>query len=235
MSCVAVITALHHLITAEFATHVMSSHFPLICVITGKCLLDVKEQTVHYYCSLHQHEFVVSSSLLSLVELSGKHIGCTSWRVETHDDAPVQTNSFDCGPFACLFIKHLLHGIDINIGNRNSAALRTELKFMIDAVASPVVPATGNLKTLKPNGLTTQLTLFQQKFLDASDAWQSTDIDFQAVYDETVESIVCGHNGSSSPKARSNDNCGMANSALAMLKALNSTPTFTVIAISWMH
>ncbi|KRY28645.1 Ubiquitin-like-specific protease ESD4, partial [Trichinella pseudospiralis] len=62
-------------------------------------VLNVTEQIVHYYCSLRQHDFVVLSSLLSLVELSGKHIGCTSWRVETHDGAPMQTNAFDCGPF----------------------------------------------------------------------------------------------------------------------------------------
>ncbi|OUC47075.1 hypothetical protein D917_07212, partial [Trichinella nativa] len=105
-------------------------------------VLDVAERVVHYYCSLREHNTVVLSSLLSLVELSGKHTGCTSWKIETHDGAPVQTNAFDCGPFSCLFLKHLLHGIDMNFSDRESAALRTDLKFMIDAVTTPVVPAT---------------------------------------------------------------------------------------------
>ncbi|KRY97791.1 hypothetical protein T4B_4141, partial [Trichinella pseudospiralis] len=113
----------------------------------------------------------------------------------------MQTNAFDCGPFACLFLKHLLHAIDMNFSDRESAALRTDLKFMIDAVAYPVVPATANPKTFKPDGSTTQLTQFQQKFLDVSATWQSTDVDLQAVYDEMVESIVSGHNDPSSPKA----------------------------------
>ncbi|KRZ00723.1 Retrovirus-related Pol polyprotein from type-2 retrotransposable element R2DM [Trichinella zimbabwensis] len=259
MSCAAVSAALHHEITAEFATQVMSPHDASMFLVIPVNLrnhwqmivLDVKEQIVHYYCSLHQHEFVVLSSLLSLVELSGKHIGCTSWRVETHDGAPMQTNAFDCGPFACLFLKHLLHAIDMNFSDRESAALRTDLKFMIDAVASPVVPATGNLKSVKPDGSTTQLTQFQQKFLDASAAWQSTDVDLQAVYNEMVESIVSGHNEPSSPKAsrlqRKSPGKGgkgqvrqrsavtnipaWLNSASAVQKAFNSAPARTVNAI----
>ncbi|KRZ01124.1 hypothetical protein T4B_8166 [Trichinella pseudospiralis] len=53
-------------------------------------------------------------------------------------------------------IVHLLHAIDMNFSDRESAALRTDLKFMIDAVAYPVVPATANPKTFKPDGSTTQ-------------------------------------------------------------------------------
>ncbi|OUC42769.1 hypothetical protein D917_10252, partial [Trichinella nativa] len=30
--------------------------------------------------------------------------------------------------FSCLFLKHLLHGIDMNFSDRESAALRTDLK-----------------------------------------------------------------------------------------------------------
>ncbi|KRZ36393.1 Ubiquitin-like-specific protease ESD4 [Trichinella pseudospiralis] len=185
---------------SKFATQIMSPHDASMFFVIPVNLrnhwqmivLNVTEHIVHYYCSLHQHDFVVLSSLLSLVELSGKHIGCTSWRVETHDGAPMQTNAFDCGPFACLFLKHLLHAIDMNFSDRESAALRTDLKFMIDAVAYPVVPATANPKTFKPDGSTTQLTQFQQKFLDVSATWQSTDVDLQAVYDEMVAPLQRG-------------------------------------------
>ncbi|XP_003373748.1 putative Ulp1 protease family, C- catalytic domain protein, partial [Trichinella spiralis] len=213
-------------------------------------VLDVAERVVHYYCSLREHNTVVLSSLLSLVELSGKHTGCTSWKIETHDGAPVQTNAFDCGPFSCLFLKHLLHGIDMNFGDRESAALRTDLKFMIDAVSTPVVPATDKLKK-KPDGSATQLTQFQQKFLSASDNWQSPDVDLQAVYDEVVESIVSGHNEPSSrntsrlqKKSPGKGGKGQVRrrsavtrdpawlkSASAVQKAFNSAPARTVNAI----
>ncbi|KRX15370.1 hypothetical protein T07_14252, partial [Trichinella nelsoni] len=89
-----------------------------------------------------------------------------------------------------------VYGIGMNFSDRESAALRTDLMFMIDAVTTPVVPATDKLKTI-PDGSTTQFTQFQQKFLSASDNWQS-DVDLQAVYDEMVESIVSGHNEPSS-------------------------------------
>ncbi|KRX43299.1 Sentrin-specific protease, partial [Trichinella sp. T9] len=207
MSCSAVSAALHHEISAEFAAQVMPSHdaslfyiIPMnVCNHWQMIVLDVAERVVHYYCSLREHNTVVLSSLLSLVELSGKHTGCTSWKIETHDGAPVQTNAFDCGPFSCLFLKHLLHGIDMNFSDRESAALRTDLKFMIDAVTTPVVPATDKLK--RTDGSPAQLTQFQQKFLSASDNWQSADVDLQAVYDEMVESIVSGHNEPSSRNA----------------------------------
>ncbi|KRY80377.1 hypothetical protein T4D_13059, partial [Trichinella pseudospiralis] len=122
---------------------------------------------------------------------------------------------------------------------------------MIDAVAYPVVPATANPKTFKPDGSTTQLTQFQQKFLDVSATWQSTDVDLQAVYDEMVESIVSGHNEPSSPKASrlqrkspgkggkgqvrqrsaATQNPAWLNSASAVQKAYNSAPARTVNAI----
>ncbi|KRY33607.1 hypothetical protein T01_4082 [Trichinella spiralis] len=94
--CAAVSVALHHEISPEFATQVMSPHDAILF-----CIVPVN------------HNSVVLSSLLSLVALSGKHTGCTSWRVDACHGVPVQTNAFDCGPFARLFLKHLLHGIDM--------------------------------------------------------------------------------------------------------------------------
>ncbi|KRZ73430.1 hypothetical protein T08_14644, partial [Trichinella sp. T8] len=93
------------------------------------------------------------------------------------------------------FKRTRLCGIGVNFSDLYSAALRTDLKFMIDAVASPVVPATDKSKTT--DGSPAQLTQFQQKFLSASDNWQSSDVVLQVVYDDTVE-CVSGSNEPSS-------------------------------------
>ncbi|KRY39115.1 hypothetical protein T03_16570 [Trichinella britovi] len=66
---------------------------------------------------------------------------------------------------------------------------------MIDAVASPVVPSTN--KSKRSDGSPAQLTQFQQKFLSASENWQSSDVVLQVVYDDTVE-CVSGSNEPSS-------------------------------------
>ncbi|KRX65645.1 hypothetical protein T09_11756 [Trichinella sp. T9] len=119
---------------------------------------------------------------------------------------------------------------------------------MIDTVASPVVPATDKYK--RSDGSPAQLTQFQQKFLSASENWQSSDVILQVVYDDTVE-CVSGSNEPSShntsrlqKKSPGKGGKGQVRlrsaltrdpawlkSASAVQKAFNSAPARTVNAI----
>ncbi|KRZ55627.1 hypothetical protein T02_13769 [Trichinella nativa] len=119
---------------------------------------------------------------------------------------------------------------------------------MIDAVASPVVPVTD--KSKMSDGSPAQLTQFQQKFLGASENWQSSDVDLQVVYDDTVECVsgsneLSSHNtsrlqkespgkGSKGPvrlRRAVTQKPAWLKSASAVQKALNSSPARTVNAI----
>ncbi|KRZ34416.1 hypothetical protein T4C_6142 [Trichinella pseudospiralis] len=70
-------------------------------------MLGLPCRSCHHMMS--QYELLVSLSLLSLLELSGKHIDCIWWRDDIHDGVPMQTIALNCGLFACLFLKYLLH------------------------------------------------------------------------------------------------------------------------------
>ncbi|KRX82090.1 hypothetical protein T06_3333 [Trichinella sp. T6] len=119
---------------------------------------------------------------------------------------------------------------------------------MIDAVASPVVPVTD--KSKMSDGSPAQLNQFQQKFLGASENWQSSDVDLQVVYDDTVECVsgsneLSSHNtsrlqkespgkGSKGPvrlRRAVTQKPAWLKSASAVQKAFNSAPARTVNAI----